>query len=70
MPLIWYRDYSHKTDDELRQQLAGRIQHEHINRAEMIRQLMARDAKRFWGVWAAVLALSFLLGLIRHLNSN
>jgi hypothetical protein len=45
MPLLWYRDYSDKTDEDLRV-LAGMSADDRSHRDDLIRKLMVRDTKR------------------------
>jgi hypothetical protein len=62
MPLLWYRDYSDKTDEELRA-LAGVSPDDRSHRDDLIRKLMGRDAKKFAAILVGGFVLSVLLNL-------
>ena len=59
MPIPWYRDYSDKTDEELR--VIARVSpDDRSHREDLIRKLMGRDAKKF----VAILAVGFVLSML------
>jgi hypothetical protein len=62
MALLWYRDYTDTTDEELRA-LAGVSPDDRSHRDDLIRTLMGRDADRLVAIVAGGFVLSILLNL-------
>lgn len=59
MPMPWYRDYSDKTDEELR--LMARVEPDDRSlREDLIRTLMGRDARKF----VAILSVGFVFSML------
>ena len=69
MPLLWYRDYSDKTDEELRV-MARVASDDRSHREDLIRTLMGRDTKKFVAILAAGFVLSMLWSLFFRQSSG